>query len=60
VKELLAILNRYKAVFIILTLLLLALLIWMIIIGADNDKIPSRGVFVIGRFHQAVHPLLLP
>lgn len=55
----LAILNRYKAVLIILSLVMIALLIWMLVIGTDRDKIPLRGVFVINRFHPTAHQLLL-
>ncbi|MGI6668937.1 MAG: hypothetical protein ACOX4M_05830 [Acetivibrionales bacterium] len=59
VKELLAILSRYKAVFIILFLLVLAVaLIWMIFTVPDKDRIPSKGVFVINRFYQPAHFLL--
>ena len=43
----LAVLNRYRVFFIILSLILLAILLWMVITGLDKDKVPSRGVFVL-------------
>jgi cell division protein FtsN len=50
----LAILNRYKLFLIILTLIVLTVLILLFITSQNNDKIPTRGVFVmIGRLLSA-------
>ncbi len=43
----LAVLNRYKLFFIILTLIALAILIMLFITSQNSEKIPSRGVFVM-------------
>jgi len=43
----LAVLNKYKLLFIIISFLLLAVLLWMFFFGQGKDKIPSRGVFVL-------------
>ncbi|HEX2947713.1 MAG TPA: hypothetical protein VHT96_17380 [Clostridia bacterium] len=50
----LAILNRYKLFLIIMTLIVLAVLIILFITSQNNEKIPSRGVFVLlGTLHKA-------
>jgi len=43
----LAILNRYKLFLIILTLIVLTVLIILFITSQSNEKIHSRGVFVM-------------
>lgn len=43
----LAVLSRYKLFLIILTLIVLAVLIFLFISGQNSEKIPSRGVFVL-------------
>ncbi len=43
----LAILNKYKLFLIILTLIVLAVLILLFVTSQNNEKIPSRGVFVM-------------
>lgn len=43
----LAILNKYKILFIILSLVLLAVLLWLAVSALGRDKTPSRGVFVL-------------
>lgn len=43
----LAVLNRYKLFLIILTLIVLAVLIFLFVSGQNSGKIPSRGVFVL-------------
>lgn len=46
----LAVINRYKLFLIILSLILLAVLLWMFISGQGSDSDPSRGVFVLAHF----------
>ena len=44
----LAILNKYKILFIILlSLVILAVLLWLAVSALGQDKTPSRGVFVL-------------
>lgn len=45
----LAVLDRYKAFLIILSVIVLAILLWLFISAQDGDKLPSRGVFVLNR-----------
>lgn len=45
----LAVLDRYKAFLIILSVIALAILLWLLISMRDVDKTPSRGVFVMSR-----------
>lgn len=43
----LAVLDRYKAFLIILSVIALTILLWLFISAQDKDKVPSRGVFVL-------------
>ncbi len=43
----LAVLNRYKLFLIVLTLIVLAILIILFVTSRTNEKVPSRGVFVM-------------
>ncbi|HOQ07765.1 MAG TPA: hypothetical protein PK127_08780 [Clostridiales bacterium] len=45
----LVILNRYKLLFAILFMLILAAVVWLLI-SARSSKIPSNGVFVMNMF----------
>ncbi len=45
----LAILNRYKALLVVFVLIALAALIWLFVSGQSNNKVPSKGVFVMER-----------
>jgi type II secretory pathway component PulM len=42
-----AVVQRYKAVFIVLVLMALMALLYWFIFKPDSEKIPSRGIFVI-------------
>lgn len=41
------VLHRYRLVIITLSLLLFAILLWVLLSRQETSKIPSRGVFVI-------------
>lgn len=43
----LAVLNRYKVILILLSIVLFILILWLFIAGAGKNKKPVRGVFVI-------------
>ena len=43
----LAVINRYKVFLIIITLTLLAVMIWLIAAGDAEKGDPSKGVFVL-------------
>ena len=43
----LAVLNKYKLFLIILTLVVLAVLIFLFISAQSGEKVPTRGVFVL-------------
>jgi len=43
----LAILNRYKVLFILLSIILFILALWLFITEAGRNERPTRGVFVI-------------
>lgn len=45
----LTVINRYKFLLIILSLILLALLIWYFTAGQKSDNNPSRGVYVMAK-----------
>jgi len=42
-----AILQKYKMIFIIFAILVLAAIIWAVILTRKDNEIPMRGVFVI-------------
>lgn len=42
-----AVVQRYKTVFIVLVLMAVMALLYWFIFKPDSDKIPSRGIFVI-------------
>ena len=41
------VLHRYRLVIITLSLLLFAILVWMLLSRQETVKVPSRGVFVV-------------
>lgn len=41
------VLHRYRLVIITLSLLLCAILLWLLLSRQETAKIPSRGVFVV-------------
>lgn len=43
----LAILNRYKVIFILLSIILFILALWFLITESGRNERPTRGVFVI-------------
>ncbi len=45
----LAVLDRYKAFLIFVSVIVLAILLWLFISAKDGNKLPSRGVFVLCR-----------
>lgn len=55
----LAVLDRYKAFLIILSVIVLAILLWLFIGAQDGDKLPSRGVFVLNRMIGAEEEVVL-
>ncbi len=50
----LTVINRYKALFIILMLAVLAALLWLFISMTGNSKLPSKGVFVLNYFERTI------
>lgn len=44
-----AVIQRYKPVLIVIALIMAAILAWLIISRQNSNKIPSRGVFVMER-----------
>lgn len=52
----LAVLNRYKLLFALLLLFLVAALIWLLITLQGGNKIPSKGVFVLERSIYTDYP----
>ena len=45
----LAVLSRYKLIFIIMALIILILMTWLFIRNQESEKAPSRVVFVLKR-----------
>lgn len=43
----LAVINRHKVIFIIMTIIIMVLLAWLFMGNQQTDDIPSRGVFVL-------------
>ncbi|NLV36123.1 MAG: hypothetical protein GXY17_05545 [Clostridiaceae bacterium] len=43
----LAVINRHKVIFIIMTIIIMVLLAWLFMGNQQTDNIPSRGVFVL-------------
>jgi len=44
-----SVLSKYKALFIAFALVALAAFIWLFISWQSGSKVPSKGVFVLGR-----------
>ena len=50
----LAVINRYRALFILLMLAVLAALLWLFISMMGDSKVPSKGVFVLDHYVNAI------
>lgn len=46
------ILHRYRLVIIAFSLIVLALIIWLITSRQHVNKIPSRGIFIMSRYRD--------